>query len=259
MNHPVIKSLTELERAAAVDWWESEDRFAWRNELIRRCEAIEILPLKSCLAVIPALLRIRMWDADLMGCFSLPSESAEDTQFSTLIDELNNLEKEALYAIAPRPGFWMSEEWREQEESLRSALKKAKQSGALVVRCGFVSEQSDILMAADLGFSGIQIHAADLDLFQLQLLIELARDCRLTPVVSVEDQNQLETVLGTDAPHIALCCMNGDKYEWAIRFVQQSLPRLPHNCTKLIFSSAATETDVRLFGRLGMSGIFSFG
>ncbi len=259
MNQSIIKTLGELEQAAARQWWNSENRLAWRDELLRTCEDRTFVPLKTCLTQSAQLMPVRIWDTDLLSCFTAENIESEEDLFLRIANETEGLAKDAPLAIALRPGFWMSETWTLQEDILRSAMQKARLSKALVMRCGFLSEQADILITADLGFSGIQIHVSDLDVFQLQLLIELARDCRLTPIVSVENNSQLETVLGTDAPHIVLCCMKGSGYEAALRFVQQSLPRLPQNCTKLLLTGTASQTDVQLFGKLGLNGLLSCG
>jgi hypothetical protein len=259
VNQSIIKTLSELETTAARNWWEMEDRFAWRDDLLRTCESRDFIPLKGCLKNMPQSIAIRIWDEDLATCFTSGSFESEDSEFDKIILETRNLNKDDLLAMALRPGFWLSENWSVQEEPLRAALQKARLSQALVVRCGFLSEQAEILMTAELGFSGVQIHAAELDVFQLQFLIELARDCRLTPMVSVENQKQLETVIGTDAPHIILCCMKGGGYEAALRFVQQSIPQLPENCTKLLITGSTSQTDIQLFGKLGLNAVLSFG
>jgi hypothetical protein len=259
VNQSIIKTLSELEAAAAQNWWETEDRFAWREELLRTCESLDFIPLKGCLKNSPQTVPVKIWDEDLASCFSSVNFDTEVAEFEKVISETQKLNKDDLLAMALRPGFWLSENWPAQEEPLRTALQKARFARALVVRCGFLSEQAEILMTAELGFSGVQIHAADLDVFQLQFLIELARDCRLTPMVSVENEKQLETVIGTDAPHIILCCMKDSGYEAALRFVQQSIPQLPENCTKSLITGPTGQTDIQLFGRLGLNAVLTFG
>jgi hypothetical protein len=258
LNQSIINDLCELEQAAAQQWWHSEDRLAWRDELLRACELRQFISIRNCLNGSTPLIPVRVWDSDLDSCFSIPSAETEDERFFNLISELENLEKDNALAIALRPGFWVSDSWPEHEEALRTALLKARAANATVVRCGFLCEQAEILMTAELGFTAIQLHASELDIFELQLLVELARDCKLTPIVSIENEKQLETVLGTDAPHILLCCLKGSGYEAAVRFVQQALPRLPEACSKLLLTSQAGQADVQLFRKLGMQGILNF-
>lgn len=259
MNLQVIDTFVELEKTAAQHWWSAEDRTAWRDDLLRRRESVEPAALKGCLGSGLNIIPVHMWDSDLRRCFAQPDADPAADDAAELFNQLNALQTNQLCGLLPRPGFWMESSWSEEEITLRDALARARASGALVLRCGFITEQTDVLMAADLGFSGIQIHAAELDLFELQFLIEMARDCRLSPVVSVENSKQMEVVLQTDAPHIALCCLSANGREQSIRFVQQTLPRIPANCTRMIVSGGFSQTEMQHFGNLGAGTILCFG
>jgi hypothetical protein len=259
LNLQVINTFVELESTAARHWWSSEDRMAWRDDLLRRRENLEPAALKACLASGLNIIPVHLWDSDLRQCFTQVDSAATAENAPGIFQQLDALQANQLCAVFPRPGFWMESSWTEEEPSLRDALARARDSRALVLRCGFVTEQTDVLMAADLGFSGIQIHAAELDLFELQYLIELARDCRLSPVVSVENSKQMEIVLQTDAPHIALCCLAATGREQAIRFVQQTLPRIPANCTRIVVAGGFSQTELQHLGNLGAGTILCFG
>lgn len=257
LNHRVIDTLVELERSAARVWWESEDRTAWRDDLLRRLDTHSPLQFKAFLNQACGRPEIFAWDDDLLQCFSPATQITETRTFDDLISKIHMLKSNQVLGLIPRPGFWLTESWHEEEDLLRQALAGAKEKQSLVVRCGFLTQQSDVLMAADLGFSGVQIHADGLDLFELQLLIELARDCRISPIVSISNRSQVETVLQTDAPHIALCCLAGESYEESIRFVQEALPGIPANCTKILIASAFEEREIANLGRLGFQSVMT--
>ncbi|MEN9809272.1 MAG: Indole-3-glycerol phosphate synthase [Pseudomonadota bacterium] len=259
MNLQVINTFVELEKTAAQHWWTAEDRTAWRDDLLRRRENIEPAALKTCLGSGLTIVPIHLWDSELRQCFMQVDADPEEQDATDLFAQLDALQANQLCGLFPRPGFWMESSWSEEESALRDALTRASATRALVLRCGFITEQTDVLMAADLGFSGIQIHAAELDLFELQFLIELARDCRLSPVVSVENSKQMEIVLQTDAPHIALCCLAANGREQSIRFVQQTLPRIPANCTRMIVSGGFSQTEMQHLGNLGAGTILNLG
>ncbi|NBW80518.1 hypothetical protein EBR21_02075 [bacterium] len=247
----------ELERSAARIWWSSEDRAAWRDDLLRRLDSQPTLFFKSFLKESCPRFEVLTWDEDLLRCFSTTRQQHPVRNFGEIVEKIQNIEHAHVLGVLPRPGFWLTDTWHEEEDILRESLSVAKKKQALVVRCGFVTEQSDILMAAELGFSGVQIHAAGLDLFELQMLIELARDCRMSPIVSISDSEQMNTMLQTDAPHVALCCLAGEGFEDSIRFVQSALPSIPSNCTKILLAAALDEKEVMNFTRLGFQSVMT--
>jgi hypothetical protein len=257
LSHPVIDTLVELESSAARIWWSSEDRAAWRDDLLRRLDSQPTLFLKSFLKQPSTGFEVLTWDEDLLRCFSQTRQPSTARTFESIAEKIQTVESGQILGLMPRPGFWLTETWHEEEDILRESLSIAKKKQALIVRCGFVTEQSDVLLAAELGFSGVQIHAAALDLFELQLLIELARDCRLSPIVSISDTAQMQTLLETDAPHVALCCLAGEGFEEAIRFVQDALPGIPSNCTKILLTAALDEKEVMNFARLGFHSVMT--
>ncbi len=216
-----------------------------------------MLLFKSFLNESCSKFEVLTWDEDLLRCFSQVGQPSAHRNFEAIIERIQNIESGQVLGLLPRPGFWLDENWHEQEDILRESLSIAKKKQALILRCGFVTEQSDVLMAAELGFSGVQIHAAGLDLFELQMLIELARDCRLSPIVSISDTEQMNTMLQTDAPHVALCCLAGEGFEDSIRFVQNALPGIPSNCTKILLAAALEEKEVMNFARLGFQTVMT--
>lgn len=281
MSHPLIDALAELNRVAAMEWWSSEDRSAWRDDILRQRESLELLSLKSYLFETPAseqnaashlaqpepaTIPTWLWDADLLRCFfpekyqqpDADLSTEEGSYFATVMARLDALAPATACALLLRPGFWMSEAWVSEEQILRESLERAREKKILTIRAGFLSEQSDILMSAELGFSGIQIHAADMDLFQLQLSIELARDCRLCPIVSVENFQQMEQVVQTDAPHIALCGLPGMGYDSTLRFIQKSMPNIPSNCTRVMLVGTLTASEKAVFAKMGAHCFLSF-
>jgi len=67
----------------------------------------------------------------------------------------------------------------------------------------------------------------------------------------------MQTLLETDAPHVALCCLAGEGFEEAIRFVQDALPGIPSNCTKILLTAALDEKEVMNFARLGFHSVMT--
>ncbi len=269
MSHPLIDSFVELERVAAQEFWKSEDRTAWRDDLLRQCETRDLLSLKSYLGRAsgslksPAIFPVFMWDNDLRRCFSIANsinsqETTSNEPFSTVLNSLKNLSPSSVAGLFLRPGFWMTESWQVEENDLRDALANARSTNSMIVRCGFLTQQADILLASDLGFSAIQIHAGSLDLYELQMAIELARDCRLCPIVSVATEEEMEQAIQTDAPHIALCHFPMEGIEQSAKFIQSALPRVPANCTRVLLTAAANTAEATLLTRLGFTSTFQF-
>jgi len=269
LSHQLIDSFVELERVAAQEFWKSEDRTAWRDDLLRKSETRDLLTLKSYLGRAPAPLKspdifpVLMWDSDLRRCFrSVISTDSEETssneQFSAALNELNGMSPSSVAGIFLRPGFWMTESWQMEENELRDALANARRTNSLIVRCGFLTQHTDILLASDLGFSAIQIHAGSLDIYELQMAIELARDCRLCPIVSVATEEEMEQAVQTDAPHIALCHFPMEGKEQTAKFIQNALPRIPANCTRVLMTAATNDAEVTLLTRLGFTSAFQF-
>jgi hypothetical protein len=274
LNHPIIDTLAQLDSAAAQQFWNSEDRSVWKDDLLRQSETLDILTLKQFLptsisedktarTAIPVFSTF-MWDKDLRNCFiqkssERSSSDEQEAQFQFILEQLAACNQTSLMGIMLRPGFWMTESWPDEEERLRNTLRIARKNRVLVFRNGFITHHADILLAADLGFTGVQIHAGDLDLFELQMAIELARDCKLCPVVSVSNEAQMEQVIQTDAPHIALCHFPSEGHESTIRFIQNALPKIPSNCTRLLMTASRSESELQLFGRLGFQAIIHFG
>jgi hypothetical protein len=267
VHQALIDSFLELERAAADCFWKSENREAWRDDLLRLRETQNILPLKTQFDLSESAQQkqktrdgsILLWDSDLIRCLttSSPPTSDEDS-FRAVVHTLSGMQKHTLTGLFLRPGFWMQPTWPEQEFPLRTALSRARENGAFIIRCGFLTQASDILWAADLGFSGIQIHAQGLDLFELQLAIELARDCRLSPVVSVSSFAELELVLQTDAPHIALCHLSSTGKGSTTHFMSEGLSRIPKNCSRLVIATALPASEIRALGKSGLDAALFF-
>lgn len=267
MNLPLIDSFIELERAAADCFWKSENRTAWRDDLLRLRETANILPLKEQFISseehsVKQSFReapVLMWDEDLLHCFTgCQLQKNEQEAFQHVIELLKTKHRNTLTGIFLRPGFWMNTSWTEQEAPLREALSSAKENGGFIMRCGFLTQPADILWTADLGFSGVQIHARGLDLFELQMAIELARDCRLSPVVSVSSPDELELVLQTDAPHIAICQLATPSKGTAFNLLSEALARIPKNCSRLLMTKAMTQNEIRLLLKQGFDAILFY-
>lgn len=269
MSHPLIDSLVELERVAAQEFWKTEDRTAWRDDLLRQCETRNLLTLKSYLGGAsgslksPAIFPVFMWDSDLRRCFSIAhSKNVQETPsiepFSTVLHSLKSLSPASMAGVFLRPGFWMTESWQTEETELRDVLASARSRNSMIVRCGFLTQHADILISSELGFSAIQIHAGSLDIYELQMAIELARDCRLCPIVSVATDEEMEQAIQTDAPHIALCHFPMEGIEQSAKFIQSALPRVPANCTRVLMTAAANTAEATLLNRLGFTSTFQF-
>ena len=116
MSHPLIDSFVELERVAAQEFWKSEDRTAWRDDLLRQCETRDLLSLKSYLGSAsgslksPAIFPVFMWDNDLRRCFSIANsiksqETTSNEPFSTVLNSLKNLSPSSVAGLFCAQGF----------------------------------------------------------------------------------------------------------------------------------------------------------
>lgn len=260
LSHQLINTLVELEIAAARAFWNAEDRDAWRNDVLRQRETRELISLKQLLKLSNLKQKpetqyqiLLTWDQDLLRCLSgtvIPEHYPQLT-FRDTLSHLRNADSKSIAPLFLRPGFWMCESWLEEENDLRECLSLAHEKGVMILRCGFLTQQADIYLTADLGFSAVQLHAHGLDLYELQMAVELARDCRLSPIVSASNEEELEQVLQTDAPHIALCYFPSGVREQSARFIQRALPQIPNNCTKILFAATEQHSEIQLISRLG--------
>lgn len=272
MSHPLIDALTELEEASSKAFWTGEDRTAWRDDLLRQSLSRDLVSLQKLISSLAEnrephqtgreLIHVSMWDSDLQRCFGNNSTDEAQLQYNQHFEEtLNRIETSTANTVVPvylRPGFWMNESWIQEEEPLRRSLAAARSQNALTLRCGFLTQQADIYLAADLGFSAVQIHARGLDLYELQMAVELARDCRLCPIVSAANEDEVEQVIQTDAPHIALCYFPDKAAELSARFVQRTLPRIPNNCSKILLAATQTNAEIQLLTKLGFDLAIQF-
>jgi indole-3-glycerol phosphate synthase len=153
----------------------------------------------------------------------------------------------------------MYDNWHAIEQNLRSHLEWSRERGHLVFRNGFFNSSADILMAAELGFTGVQIHVHSMDLFELQMALELARDCRLCPIVSAANVEELELAIQTDAPHLGLCFFPEQSSHEQMQFVQQAITKIPKDCTRVLFGSIRSESELSYLSHLSFDCIFRFG
>lgn len=266
MTQKIIQSLIELEAAAASSFWVSEDRSAWKEELLRFAETKSTPQLKPHLSERPerALHRplfahVDICDDELIRIFGgevMPRESDEDQTKSMFSIETQNAKN--ISGVYLSPGFWMEDSWQLAELEFRKLLEQARQNEKIVFRNGFFNQAADILMTADLGFTGIQLHVHHLDLFELQMAVELARDCRLCPIVSAATYEELELAIQTDAPHLGLCYFPGlDNHEQEA-FIQRAILRIPKDCTRTLFASIKTEAELNYLSSLPFDLVFQF-
>ena len=267
LNHRLIESLIELENAAAEQFWVSEDRSAWKEELLSFAESKKPLQLKPYLnesadhpAGHPLLANVTFLDGELMRIFGNPiKQSTLNPNEDNFSIEKQYPENERVSGLFLGPGFWMGEQLHSLEQNLRSHLEWARQQGHLVFRSGFFNSSADILMAAELGFSGVQIHVHSLDLYELQMALELARDCKLCPIVSAATTKELELAIQTDAPHLGLCFFPGQNGHEHIQFVQQAITQIPKDCTRVLLGAIKNESELSYLSHLPFDCIFQFG
>lgn len=262
MTQRIIDSLIDLEIAAANRFWQEEDRSAWKDDILRFSENKNTAQLKPHFNQSNEQMRTGMTcaqvligDEDLKA--ALTRRSPDKPKPHATATE-GRSPSQTLSGIYLRPGFWMQETWHEQEQQLRTALSDARSHGTLVVRNGFFNQTADILLAADLGFSGIQIHVHNLDLYELQMAIELARDCRLCPILSAARLSELELAIQTDAPHLGLCFFPDQDLQEQLSFVQRAVPQIPDGCSRILFGSVLDESEMNYFSHLHFDAVFQF-
>lgn len=266
MSQRIIDSLIELEVAAANRFWQDEDRSAWKDEILRLAENKDTAQLKPHLTQSPEPLRtgitcaqVLVGDEDLKVALMRRSHDKSKSHSLAHQDSIPSpFSSQSLSGIYLRPGFWVQDTWYEQEQQLRTALSDARSNGTLVFRNGFFNQMADILLTADLGFSGIQIHVHNLDLYELQMAIELARDCRLCPIISAAGLDQLELAIQTDAPHLGLCFFPDQDLQEQLSFVQRAIPRIPEGCSRILFGSILDQSEMAYFSHLQFDAVFQF-
>lgn len=121
---------------------------------------------------------------------------------------------------------------------------------ASVYRLGYTGSETELLETAALGCSGLFAPVADLDAPALQFLVELARDCHITYVPLVWNEQELGVVLETDVPYVGFgvaSVFEGESVEKTLASLRKMRRRLPSSLKVVLFLSAeATDLHVRI-------------
>lgn len=79
-----------------------------------------------------------------------------------------------------------------------------KNENIFTFRTGFFNHEYELYDSILLGFDGIFIYCQDLDKYKIQYLVEIGRDFHFPIIFIVHNKYELQTLLETDAPYLAI-------------------------------------------------------
>lgn len=126
----------------------------------------------------------------------------------------------------------------------------------LAVQFGFFTHESDVLQSRICGFDAITIHADVLDLFEMQYVVEVCRDYRMSCVLVVSNRVSLETALQTDCPYIAIWAYHPETFAFDGAFASESVNRFPKTCTPILFAPALQQLQLQAMHKQNYKLIF---
>lgn len=126
----------------------------------------------------------------------------------------------------------------------------------LAIQFGFFTHESDVLQSRICGFDAITIHADVLDLFEMQYIVEVCRDYRMSCILVVSNRNSLENALQTDCPYIAIWAYLSESFAFDNTFASDSVNRFPSACTPILFAPSLQQLQLQAMHKQGYKLIF---
>lgn len=172
-----------------------------------------------------------------------------DNSFSTLFNSNENLSSnninDDLYCLFTSP---LSDSWKE--------ILLFKPENSFIFRSGFYSQEYEIYDSILNGFDGLFIFCNDQDKYEIQLLTEIARDYLFTLIFVVSNKKQLNTVLETDAPYIAISSLNPITLKQEIQNLIQLANLVPKTATLMAWTKKIDKNEKKLLSQLGYEVFF---
>ncbi len=122
--------------------------------------------------------------------------------FHTKYKDHENIQKEDIYCLFTSV---LHKKWLE--------TISIKYEDTMILRTGFFNEEYEIYDSILNGFDGMFIYCQGLDKYQIQYLTETAREYQFTLIFIINNKVELQAILETDAPYLAISGYKSHNFE----------------------------------------------
>lgn len=138
----------------------------------------------------------------------------------------------------------------------KDMISRAKKVTSLpILAKDFIISQSQIKEYKSIGASAVLIIAKIIRIKKLNELIAYAQKVDIDPIVEVQNEVELRTVLKTACTCIAVNARNLHDFSVDIKSACKLLKRVPTDRVKLAFSGVKTKREIDLYKNAGAQGI----
>ncbi|APJ04400.1 hypothetical protein [Silvanigrella aquatica] len=181
--------------------------------------------------------------------YTLIPNYIHDKDFCSLFDtEVNIIDfnnKDDIFCLFTSP---LHEEWLEKIS--------IKHEDSLVLRSGFFTQEYEIYDSIIHGFDGMFIYCYNLDKYQIQYLTEIGREFHFSIIFIIHNKKELQTVLDTDAPYIAISGYNPHNFSHDSSIFFQLANLLPKTTNLMAWAGLLENSKKTLLNNIGFKVIF---
>jgi Indole-3-glycerol phosphate synthase len=165
--------------------------------------------------------------------------------FQTKYKNHENIQKEDIYCLFTSP---LHEEWLE--------TISIKYEDSMILRTGFFNEEYEIYDSILHGFDGMFIYCQGLDKYKIQYLTETAREYHFTLIFIIHNKNELQTLLETDAPYLAISGFKAHNFELDTSVFFQLSNLIPKTANLMAWAGKLENDKKMLLNNIGYKVIF---
>ena len=165
--------------------------------------------------------------------------------YHTKYQEHNAIQKEDFYCLFTSP---LHENWMD--------TISIKYENSMILRSGFFNQEYEIYDSILHGFDGMFIYCWNLDKYQLQLLTETAREFNFTLIFIIHNKKELNTILETDAPYIAISGFKSQNFGIDTTVFFQLANFIPKSANLMAWASKLENDKKSLLNSIGYKVIF---
>ena len=134
--------------------------------------------------------------------------------------------------------------------------KEYKSNNSFVFRSGFYTEEYEIYESIIQGFNGLVLYCYSHDVYEIQLLTEIAREYKFTLIFLIHDKKQLFTVLESDAPYIAVSGINSNNFKNDIQNLIKLVSFIPSTARKIAWINKLDPKEKVILQQVGYEIFF---
>ncbi len=191
-----------------------------------------------------------------------PSDSKSKIQIKIIPHYISSEEYTSLFHISPQIDFPEKEKISEIFAVFSSPLNEdwkevmaCKGDEQFAIRTGFYRDEFEIYQSILMGFQGLTIYVAGLDLFQIQYLTEIARDYLFSLFFVVHNKEELNLVLQTDAPYIVFSAYKSKNFSIHTSIFYNLSQFVPKTANLFALAPREVLKNIKNFENLGYSGL----